>query len=701
MNERMMDAPGHAEEQERIFALDIGTRSVIGVVGAVEEDVLRILQVETQEHTQRAVVDGQIENIEQTAKIAAQVRDRLQEKLGITLSSVHVAAAGRVLKTQKASSEMELDERSPIEERQIYALESQAIQSAYEQLLKEAGEEREQAFYCVGHSVTRYLLDGYSFSTLVGHRGKKASVELIATFLPSEVVESIYATMARIHLSVASLTLEPIAAMNAVVPRELRLLNVALVDVGAGTSDIAIANGGSVCAYTMATVAGDEITERIMREYLVDFSVAEEMKRLAGEGKQSIPYTDILGLEYTTSTADLLEKIQPSVEELATTISQKILEVNGGPPMAVFMVGGGSRTPQLCEKVAAGLGIDEKKVAIGGNNYMKRMVQTEAQYVSAEYATPFGIAISAMQNRSQEKMSISLNGSRIQLMGGGPMTVMEALIRGGYAYSQIMGRSGRSLTFQCDGEKRVFRGEPPTLCVIEVNGRPANITTPLNVGDDIRFVPAQNGRDASLTVREAVEDYVSFTVELEGLERTAGVLCELGGNPVPGDTVIRQMDRLTTRRILTVRDLLEEEGLPLEEERVWLNGELCRSLDEALSPGDRVVLSENLLRDEEKQEEIPSTQIHIGEEAKIEPTVSERKETSGKGVHICLNGQERALPPKEDGTPYQFFDVLNFVDIDPTKPQGNIRLLRNGRPASYLESIQDGDLIEVAWDSWL
>lgn len=63
--------------------------------------------------------------------------------------------------------------------------------------------------------------------------------------------------------------------MNAAIPAELRLLNLALVDIGAGTTDIAVCRDGSITGYTMATIAGDEITEALMRAFLIDFQTAE------------------------------------------------------------------------------------------------------------------------------------------------------------------------------------------------------------------------------------------------------------------------------------------------------------------------------------------------------------------------------------------------------------------------------------------
>ena len=94
-----------------LFILDIGTRSVIGVAGRVRDEMLEVLCVESAEHSQRAVVDGQIEDIEQTAKIAGLVKDRMEQKLNISFQEVHVAAAGRVLTTGRVSCEMELDDQ--------------------------------------------------------------------------------------------------------------------------------------------------------------------------------------------------------------------------------------------------------------------------------------------------------------------------------------------------------------------------------------------------------------------------------------------------------------------------------------------------------------------------------------------------------------------------------------------------------------
>ncbi|WP_101909403.1 cell division FtsA domain-containing protein [Marasmitruncus massiliensis] len=695
MEENKVENKGAPEEEqvqtpEPVFALDIGTRSIIGIVGAQEKDLFSVWAVAQEEHTQRSMIDGQIENVDQVAATADIVRKRLEKKLGFPLKNVCVAAAGRALKTQKASFEMELDPKALITRRQVFELEMGAIQQASSDV--GTGEQAgEQPLYCVGHSVMRYYLDDYPISTLINHRGRKAKVEIIATFLPTEVVESLYTAMSKIGLSVASITLEPIAAMNAIIPQELRMLNLALVDIGAGTSDIAISDGGCVTAYTMATVAGDEISEAVVKEYLVDFETAEKMKLALSNHVEKISYTDILGFSYTVSPAEIMEKLAPASENLGTVIASKILEVNGKPPAAVFMVGGGSQLPQLCRLVAQKLSIDENKVAIGGNNYMKRMVTGEQEVSGPEYATPMGIAITAMLSQESSSFSVSLNGRKVMLFKGSSATVMDLLIMCGYRQNQIIGRSGKSINYELDGKKMTARGGHPTAAVITVNGQSANISTPLHMNDQVLVAEAVQGADAAPVLSELVPGWKQFYVSLNGSQMFAGAIAFVNGVPADGDRRIGNLDSVQTHRVETLADLCMEAGLKTGQYSFVVNGK-AQSDDYRLAPGDEIRYFPLV-----EVRPVPQQQAAlIPEPDDLEQKPAE--EQNDRTIRIILNGRSAELVPKEDHTPYLFVDMLNFVDIDPTKPQGDIILRLNGRDASYLEVVHDGDSVDIYWD---
>ena len=82
-----------------VFALDIGTRSIIGMLGVPEEDKMKVIAIARAEHSKRAMVDGQIEDIGEVARVAVRVREELEEQSGCRLEQVYVAAAGRALIT--------------------------------------------------------------------------------------------------------------------------------------------------------------------------------------------------------------------------------------------------------------------------------------------------------------------------------------------------------------------------------------------------------------------------------------------------------------------------------------------------------------------------------------------------------------------------------------------------------------------------
>lgn len=685
--------PGGAPEP--VFALDIGTRSIIGVVGVPEGDLFHVLAIERMDHPKRAMIDGQIEDIEQTARVASTVKTRLEKRLGRTLRDVYVAAAGRALKTQRASFETEIDPKESITAAAVSEIEMQAVQKAYEAVSLEEGID----FYCVGYTAVRHLLDGYPISTLQGHRGKRVHTEIIATFLPNAVVESLYATMTQIGLSVASLTLEPIAAMNAIIPKELRLLNLALVDIGAGTSDIAVSKEGTVAAYTMATVAGDEITEAIIKEYLVDFQTAEDIKLSLGRNLSEIKFHDILGVAYSVPGQEILGRIASAEEELASTICERILEVNGqAAPAAVFLVGGGSQLPGLCSLVAEKLSIDRSKVAVGSNNYMKKAVVSEEDVSGPDFATPMGIAITAMLARERDRFTVHLNGESVTLMRSGSTSVMDVLLFKGYKHSQIIGRSGKSVTFELNGEKRTVRGNLPTAATLTVGGKAASLSTPLRPGDSVEITPAVSGMDAAPVLGDVVEDWEAISVRLNGEVMPAGTVVTLNGEAAADPAcVVGNQDVILVRQVRTLGEFLREYGIESAGKHLYVN-DVEREEDFELSDGDDIgVLDSPRPAQAEQPPPAPAHPLPpVSNGTKMSVPLPRR--TVRRGMTISLNGEAIALLPREDGAPYQFVDMLNFVDIDPNNPQGNLVLRLNGRPASYLDMVNDGDQVEIGWE---
>ena len=124
------------QEQDLIYALDIGTRSVIGILGRREQDRIHVLEIEKQPHIRRTMLDGQIEDIHQVAKVVISVTKQLEQRIGRKLVRACVAAAGRALRTETGTGVIELPAPERILEDRIGQLELEAVADA-ERILQE------------------------------------------------------------------------------------------------------------------------------------------------------------------------------------------------------------------------------------------------------------------------------------------------------------------------------------------------------------------------------------------------------------------------------------------------------------------------------------------------------------------------------------------------------------------------------------
>lgn len=571
-----------------VFALDIGTRSVVGLVGAQRADGFHVFDYEQIEHPARAMTDGQVEDINAVALTISKVKENLESRLGFSLQGAAVAAAGRALRTVRTRLTREVSEGGVIDAPFVLGMESEAIEQA-QSSIQDNDAPSSLRFYFVGYSVMRYSMDGLPVSSLIGHSCSSASVELIAAFLPFSVIESLYASVENCGLTVSSLTLEPIAAMNVLIPPELRLLNLALVDIGAGTSDIALCRDGSVCAYEMATVAGDELTEAVIKHCLVPFETAEELKRRLSGGEDTLEYEDVLGMSQQIKRQELLSVLEPSIDMLASVISDKILECNGEVPSAVFVIGGGSLIPGLGEKLSRHLKLDASKISAGRNRPLRGVVSDFPQLNSPEFVTPIGIGVTAVKQQSFQFWGVTVNGKPLKLLITHEMRMIDLLLMAGFQSSQILGRTGRNLLFYLDGEQQLIKGGMPEHASLLCNGGMASVDTLVYPGDHIEFSPAQNGQDASLRLGDLISQNERGCVKLCSRRCRIGIWAEINGKYAPSDTQIQPQDRIVTRRADTLGELYESifPGLELP---VFLCDGVPLSADSALYDGMRITL---------------------------------------------------------------------------------------------------------------
>lgn len=690
-----------------VFGLDIGTRSIVGTVGYKSGDQFVVAAQRVKEHETRAMLDGQIHDIQKVGETIRIVKEQLEEAVERKLSEVCIAAAGRVLKTVTTHVEYPFTGDKEVSQEDIYGLISAGVERAYQEFL-EKKEEEEIKFYCVGHSVVRYYLNGFPMGNLEGHKARTIGVDLIATFLPDDVVDGLYKAVELAGLSVNSLTLEPIAAIQLAIPEKFRMLNIALLDVGAGTSDISITNDGCILAYGMIPVAGDALTEEIARHCLVDFATAEQIKRDAGE-METISYIDIMLLPQTISSDEVRRITADLIEDMAIQAAEKIKELNGDKPVsAVFVVGGGGKIPGYTDAIADKLGIARARVALRGEEVMQQIVFEEDIKKDSLLVTPIGICLNFYE-QSNNFIFVSFNDSRIKIYDNNKLNVADAAMQMQFPNDGLFPKRGKELNFTVNGKQRMARGQLGEAAVITINGEPADIHSLIHANDIIKVIESTAGAEGRIKIGDLPESSESLTVfvndkkvEVPRFASVNGVLQSNYYEIQDGDEIeilnyytvgqiIEFMDVVLDRHMnVYVNHVLADEKTPVYENFsvTWTLEELRRADTENTDAADEA----DAVDEADVIDEVDAT-----DEVDAINNASATDETDEKSIQVIVNHSPITLRGKDR---YIYVDVFEAIDIDLSRPRGKgIVTTLNGRKAQYMEPIEAGDVIEVYWKS--
>lgn len=742
---------GVKEKQgQLVFGLDIGTRSIVGTVGYLNGGKFHVLAQRSKEHETRAMLDGQIHDIGKVGETISQVKEQLEEDLGRELTEVCIAAAGRVLRTVTTYVEHSFESDREITQEDVYSLCTMGVEKAYEEF-QNSNTDTDMKFYCVGYTAMRYYMNGYQMGNLEGHKAKNIAVDLIATFLPDDVVDGLYKAVELAGLHVANLTLEPIAAIQVAIPEKFRMLNMALVDVGAGTSDISITKEGTITAYGMIPVAGDSLTDILVQHCLVEFEVAEQIKRKC-RTQETIEYEDIMGLPQTIKASEVLELLDPEIERMTQLVSDTIKELNGDKPVsAVFVVGGGGMVPGYTEKLAEKLGIVKERVAIRGQEVMQTITfELENARKDAMMVTPIGICLSYYV-QSNNFIFVEFNGERVKLYDNGKLSVTDAAMQMQFPNDQLFPRKGEALLFTVNGKTRMVRGEQGEAAVIRVNGDEADMYTQVHNGDRIVVTPSTEGEPAVLELGKLSELGDALQVYVNGKQISLPKTAEVNGHRENEFYRIGQNDDIRIRNSYTVKEIAEFLDVPLgadirvndtaaqPDTRVYEHFTVSWDMKNPLPEGSYADLpdadtEEDAYREEPVYGEGPVMQkaeAVAGEAAMTQGTETAAENgtasvttqgTSGKQDEkyesVEQTAQSQSVSPQgphpltvivnhspitmQGKASYVFVDVFDYIDFDLGSSASAGRSIvtnLNGRPAQFMEPLKEGDVIEIYWKS--
>lgn len=705
------------------FALDIGTRSVIGLLLEQTNQSYKLIDFVIEEHTERSMLDGQIHDVVSVSNVIKTVKEKLEHKHNVVLNNVCVAAAGRALKTKRTKIVKNIEQQPLIEKDDILFLELSAVQQAqYDLALEEKHHNSSTHYYCVGYSVLQYKLDDDLIGSLIDQQGKKAEVEIIATFLPKIVVESLLAALQRADLEMEALTLEPIAAINVLIPESMRRLNVALVDIGAGTSDIALTDEGTITAYGMVSSAGDEITEAISDHYLLDFNEAERVKKDI-TAHQTATLTDILGFEQTVTYDELAEAISPAVNHLAHTIAEEIYSLNNRAPKAVMLVGGGSLTPHLTTQLAAKLQLPENRVATRGVDAIQHLVFDTKVPSGPTFITPIGIAIAAKQN-PVHYISVSVNNRAVRLFDMKQLTVGDCLLAAGIYIDKLFGRPGIAYIITFNEQKLTLPGtygQPPKILL---NGEPITVDHPIKHGDTLLVEKGEDGKEPNVTLKGLVGEIEGFDVYFNGEKHKLTPTIQVNQSIKTFDYQIQDNDKIKVSETKTIEEFLnyinQSHLKEIEPFILTINDEEKRFVNYS----NQLLINNKPVSNQVALKANDHIEFKKGKKPVLLDLLTDLKITVEKSLSITYNGEQITLTKpiiqvfhnnKQvslsdtiktgtklkvvpiDNEEFIFQDIFRFISLDLSQVKGSVKIEKNGDSVTFFEPLAEHDEITITY----
>ncbi|MFI5271221.1 MAG: cell division FtsA domain-containing protein [Candidatus Saccharimonadales bacterium] len=273
------------KDDNYLVALDIGTEFVKALIGKVnnEDSTVEIIGVGRSHQGLSDMQAGAIADIAAVVENCDKALNEAEEQAGVSVRTCIIGIAGELVKgttttvrvvRQQATKPLDIAEMEKI----ISLVQKKAEDKAKELLKWELGG-KEPDVRLVNSALVSIEIDGYPVTNPIGFQGKDVIIQLYTAFAPLIHIGALEKTAQELDLDLLAVAAEPFAVARAVIGNNPnQSLSAILMDVGGGTTDIAVINEGGVQGTKMFGIGGRAYTHAVERDLGVDFEVAEEYK---------------------------------------------------------------------------------------------------------------------------------------------------------------------------------------------------------------------------------------------------------------------------------------------------------------------------------------------------------------------------------------------------------------------------------------
>jgi cell division protein FtsA len=335
------------ESKDLIVGLDIGTSKVVAVVAEMRPDGHYEI-VGLGQHESRGLKKGVVINIETTVASIQQALEEAELMADCKIRNVYTGIAGSHIRSFNSIGMVAIKDKEVTDADVARVIETaKAVNIPTDQ----------QILHVLPQE---FIIDGQEdIREPIGMSGVRLDVKVHIVTGAVSAAQNIIKCVRRCGLEVQDLILQPLASSSAVLTEDEKELGVALVDIGGGTTDIAIFTGGSIRHTAVIPIAGDQITSDIAMALRTPTPDAEDIKVRYGIAKQVLAEPseriEVPGIgdrgPRSLSRQALAAVIEPRVEELFSLVQQAIRESGYEELLSsgVVITGGTSQLPGLAE----------------------------------------------------------------------------------------------------------------------------------------------------------------------------------------------------------------------------------------------------------------------------------------------------------------------------------------------------------------
>ena len=278
------------QHSQHLVALDIGTEFVKALIARVHGDQLTIIGTGRVRQHLADMQSGAIADISAVVTNCEQALSQAETMAGVSARSVVIGIAGELVQgltvtvkvnrkdSQKALDIAEID-------RIIKLIQEKASSRAAQTLQSETGGKAPE-LKLVNSALVSIDIDGYKVTNPVGFQGKEVMVQLFTAFAPQIHIGALEKTAHELDVDLVAVAAEPFAVARSVIGNNPNAnMSAILIDVGGGTTDIAVVNEGGVEGTKMFGIGGRVFTKSIERELGLDYIQAEALKLGLSDGR--------------------------------------------------------------------------------------------------------------------------------------------------------------------------------------------------------------------------------------------------------------------------------------------------------------------------------------------------------------------------------------------------------------------------------